>query len=100
MCVRRRLSEARRYKRREGEVTGKVARTMGARVGVAGGNRPSKKPQGGRTRNTGSSLTILSGGGLLPTLHSSLPLECLTACCVASAVMMGGPGNKQNAQMK
>lgn len=42
-----------------------------------------------------SSLTIFSGGGLLPTRHSSLPLECLTACCVASAVMIGGPGARK-----
>ncbi len=42
-------------------------------------------------RNRTCILTILSGGGLLPTRHSSLPLECLMACCEASAMMMGGP---------
>lgn len=47
-----------------------------------------------------ASLTILSGGGLLSTRHSSLPLECLTACCVASAVMIGGPYVENNSRQR
>lgn len=76
----------------EGEVKDKATESDASAVGVSAlpnirGRRTRRKQRG--------SLTILSGGGLLPTRHSSLPLECLTACCVASAVMIGGPGEKK-----
>lgn len=74
----------------EGEVRGKATLSDHSHVGVA--RRNTVRVSTRSTAKTRGSLTILSGGGLLPTRHSSLPLECLTACCVASAVMIGGPG--------
>lgn len=68
----------------EGEVRGKAPACRNVCTSFSQISERTKM----RTRG---SLTILSGGGLLPTRHSNLPLECLTACCVASAVMMGGP---------
>lgn len=84
------------YESCEGAVTDKGTQTIGLGwVWLQGTwSFQLKNTREGHAIQTGSSLTILSGGGLLPTLHSSLPLECLTACCVASAVMIGGPGIK------
>lgn len=82
-------------KRCEGEVRGKATMSEPSHVGVARRNTEYVRSQyisEGYLIQIRSALTILSGGGLLPTRHSSLPLECLTACCVASAVMIGGPG--------
>lgn len=82
-------------KRCEGEVRGKATMSEPSHVGVARRCTEYVRSQNiseGYLIQIRSSLTIFSGGGLLPTRHSSLPLECLTACCVASAVMIGGPG--------
>lgn len=85
----------------EGEVRDKAPLSDPSRVGVSRRTAEHVRSQvlaKDAQHEIRSSLTILSGGGLLPTRHSSLPLECLTACCVASAVMIGGPGVRKSRQ--
>ena len=84
----------------KGEVGGKATLGDCSHTGVASRNMQATNVSECHTTQIRGSLTILSGGGLLPTRHSSLPLECLTACCVASAVMIGGPDVKNKERQR